>query len=73
MRKTEIEMREVQVTGCGPYSCCLLTLIIEKVRRIPGVKLVRISVFPLSFLVKTLIITYDPDKTTFEQILDAIR
>ena len=68
MGQPHYETFEVEVTGCGPYSCCLLTMIIDRVRRMPGVARASVKVFPLSFLTKTLVITYEPEKIAAEQI-----
>lgn len=69
MRTPEEEKAlEVQVTGCGPYSCCLLAMTIERVRKLPGVRRARVKVFPLAFLTKRLLVTYNPSQITPEEI-----
>ncbi len=73
MRTPEEETLEVQVTGCGPYSCCLLAMTIERVRKLPGVKRARVKVFPFTFLTKTLAVTYDPQRVSAEKICECCR
>ncbi len=68
MQTSERKTLEVQVTGCGPYSCCLLGLTIERIRRLPGVRRAKVKAFPLSFFTKTLVVTYDPKQVTPEEI-----
>ncbi len=68
MHQRSHETMDVPVTGCGPYSCCLLAMTIARVRNLPGVEHARVKVFPLTFLSKTLRVTYDPSRVSPNQI-----
>lgn len=68
MAEMQLKKLEMEVTGCGPYSCCLLGMTIHRVRRLPGVAQAKVRVFPLKFLTKTLVVTYEPGRIAPEEI-----